>query len=205
MLLSVLVSFSQNDTLSSFDVKKVLNVDEQKYYYYEKLNSKEDTFNPDNYILIDNKVIKSKNKLEIIKNGFLEKEIIFTTADSKKIIHIVEDTPIFYKIYCDENGLKKVEVFKDTILIKEFFYGLNHRVYSYSYTDFGYFLLDHFNGKIYKYKVVVTTSKIVKKELVETSDASEIAEDSDGAYFYTNTVSESDVIFDRFTKECSKE
>jgi hypothetical protein len=48
LLLSALVSFSQNDTLSTFDVKKVWNIEEQRYYYYEKLNLKEDTFNPNN-------------------------------------------------------------------------------------------------------------------------------------------------------------
>ncbi|WP_276978158.1 hypothetical protein, partial [Flavobacterium filum] len=89
MLLSALVSFSQNDTLSTFDVKKVWNIEEQKYYYYEKLNLKDDTFSPTNYILIDNKVIKSKNKFEIIKDGFLVKEIIFNTNDNKKTVNIV--------------------------------------------------------------------------------------------------------------------
>jgi hypothetical protein len=199
-----LISFGQNDTISSFDVKKVLNVEEQRYYYYEKLNPKGDTFNPENYILIENKVIKSKNKLEIIKNGFLEREINFNKVDNKKILSLAEDNHILFKIYCDENFLKKVEVFKDAILIKEFFYGLNYRLYIYSYTDFGYFLFDHFNGKIYKYKVVVNNSKIVEKVLVETSDYIEIAEDSDGKYFYNDSVNESDLIFEKFKSLCSE-
>ncbi len=205
MLLSALVSFSQNDTLSSFDVKKVWNVEEQRYYYYEKVNPKEDTFDPYNYIFIENKVIKSKNKLEIIKNGFLEKEIIFNTIDNKKIVNLVYDNHILYKIYCEEKSLKKIEVFKDSIITKEFFYGLNNRLYVYSYTDFGYFLFDHFNSKIYKYKVVVSNSKIINKLLIETSDESEIAKDSDGEYFYTKDFNESNEIFDRFVNLCSKE
>lgn len=204
MLLSALVSFSQNDTLSTFDVKKVWNIEEQKYYYYEKLNLKDDTFSPTNYILIDNKVIKSKNKFEIIKDGFLVKEIIFNTIDNKKTVNIVYEKNILYKIHCEESSLKKIEVFKDSLIMKEFFYGLNNRIYNYHYKDFGYFLFDHFNSKIYKYKVVVRNSKIVNKVLIETSDESEITKDSDGEYFYTEDFNESNEIFDRFANLCSK-
>jgi len=205
MLLSALVSFSQNDTLSTFDIKKVWNIEEQRYYYYEKLNLKEDTFNPTNYILIDNKVIKSKNKFEIIKNGFLVREIVFNTFDNKKIVNLVHENNILYKIYCEKSSLIKIEVFKDSIITKEFFYGPNNRLYVYSYTDLGYFLFDHFNSKIYKYKVVVSNSKIVNKVLIETSDESEIAKGNDGEYFYTIDFNESNEIFDRFANLCSKE
>ncbi|WP_415060228.1 hypothetical protein [Flavobacterium sp.] len=204
MLLSALVSFSQNDTLSTFDVKKVWNIEEQKYYYYEKLNLKDDTFSPTNYILIDNKVIKSKNKFEIIKDGFLVKEIIFNTNDNKKTVNIVYEKNMLYKIHCEESSLKKIEVFKDSLIMKEFFYGLNNRIYNYHHTDFGYFLFDHFNSKIYKYKVIVKKSKIVNKVLIDTINESEIAQDVKGEYFYTNDFNESSEIFDRFVNLCSK-
>jgi hypothetical protein len=199
-----LISFGQNDTISSFDVKKVLNVEEQRYYYYEKINPNADPFNPDNYKLIDNKVIKSKNKFEIIKNGFLEKEILITIGSTKKTVKLFEDNRISYRVYCEENYLNKVEFFQDSILTKEFFYGLNNRVYLYSYTDFGYFLLDFFNNKVYKYKVVVKNSKIVEKVLLVTSDDIEITEGFDGKYFYNDSVNESDLIFEKFKSLCSE-
>jgi hypothetical protein len=85
--------------------------------------------------LIDNKVIKPKNKFEIIKNGFLEREIIFNKIDNKKRVNVVYEKNMIYKIHCEGSSLIKIEVFKDSLIEKEFFYGLNNRIYKYNYTD----------------------------------------------------------------------
>ncbi|HLO72789.1 MAG TPA: hypothetical protein VK164_02530 [Flavobacterium sp.] len=202
--LNVISIYSQTDTISSRNVKKVYDTIKGQYSYYEKIDLNDKDFtNNKNYKLILDKIIKSKNKIEVIKDGKLIKEFFFKDEEYYIIINFFEKDNFIseYRVYCQKNEIIKIEEYSNEKILKAYFFGLNKRQYVYEYHDWGYFLIDKFNGMINTYKITQNfKGKEIERVLFTSETINNVENDSEG--FFYNDFKEFDFIKEKLNINC---
>lgn len=205
MLLVNCFVFGQNDTIQSFDVKVVFDSIQNSEIYYEKIDlNNKDIFDNSNFRIIPYKVVKFNNGLKIIKNGRIIQETNIVEEPKITVVTLYDShNSSKVKVLCKNSELYKVEKYgKGKILISNQF-GLNQQQTYFEYSDWGYFEIKHFNGKVSKFKVSVDvySGKELKKELVSTSANPDILKDSEGNYIFSDN-NDSSFIYNKYKKYC---
>ena len=99
--------------------------------------------------------------------------------------------------------MSKVEKIKNSKIETTFSFGLNEFKISYDYYDWGYFMIEEFNGQILKYKVEIKNGKEIKKTFIEKSfRVSVIESDKENIIIDDN---ESNLLYEKFSSYCKKD
>lgn len=181
-----IITFSQNDTIPSFDVKIKYDSIAKQDIYYEKIDkSSNNFFDEKNYKLLDRKIIKDGALLKYIKQGKLTKTIEYKQSLSQKITKLLDENGnVEYIIYCVDNKLKKIEKYKSNKIVFRCKYGLIKYIEEFLYNEKGYVLKEKSNGVETTFLVVIDdiTGKTISKTKISSDIKASININDEGYY-----------------------